>query len=613
MKGTGSKIFVYILLGLLILGLAGFGIGSFGGNVRAIGKVGDTDISIDDYANALQSELRAVGQQAGRAVSLREMQIVGLDRQVLAQVVTNTALKNEATRLGLSVGDDIVAQEIRQVPGFAGIDGSFDRQAYEFALQNSGLSATQFEENIRADAATTLLQAAVVAGVQAPDTYAETLFGYLAERRSFRWARLTQNDIPADLGTPSQSDLASVYAENPDAFTLPETRKISYAYLTPEMLLDTIDVPEDELRAAYDARLSEFVQPERRILYRLVFADQAAAEAGLAAITAGDTDFETLVEDRGLTLDDIALGEVAREDLPNSLSDPIFALNDTGLVGPLNTDLGPALFRVAALLNAQETPYEDVREELLGAAGIDRAIRAVSAEAEPIDDLLAGGATLEELAADTQMRLGSIDMTADTDAGLAAYQAFRAAALGATLDDFPELIELDDGGLVVLRLDAIQEPRVQPIDEVMASVRALWTEQATQSALRAQAETTLSVLEQGLSMSGLGLGPTVETDLTRDAFIDGTPPGLLSEAFLLDQGGRGLVDGNSEIYIVELIEVKGPDLDNPDATILRDVLARQATQSMTQDMFQAYATAVQRDAGIQLDQAAINAIHAQFP
>lgn len=613
MKGTGSKIFVYILLGLLILGLAGFGIGSFGGNVRAIGKVGDTDISIDDYANALQSELRAVGQQAGRAVSLREMQIVGLDRQVLAQVVTNTALKNEATRLGLSVGDDIVAQEIRQVPGFAGIDGSFDRQAYEFALQNSGLSATQFEENIRADAATTLLQAAVVAGVQAPDTYADTLFGYLAERRSFRWARLTQNDIPADLGTPSQSDLASVYAENPDAFTLPETRKISYAYLTPEMLLDTIDVPEDELRAAYDARLSEFVQPERRILYRLVFADQAAAEAGLAAITAGDTDFETLVEDRGLTLDDIALGEVAREDLPNSLSDPIFALNDTGLVGPLNTDLGPALFRVAALLNAQETPYEDVREELLGAAGIDRAIRAVSAEAEPIDDLLAGGATLEELAADTQMRLGSIDMTADTDAGLAAYQAFRAAALGATLDDFPELIELDDGGLVVLRLDAIQEPRVQPIDEVMASVRALWTEQATQSALRAQAETTLSVLEQGLSMSGLGLGPTVETDLTRDAFIDGTPPGLLSEAFLLDQGGRGLVDGNSEIYIVELIEVKGPDLDNPDATILRDVLARQATQSMTQDMFQAYATAVQRDAGIQLDQAAINAIHAQFP
>lgn len=613
MKGKGSKVLVYILLGLLILGLAGFGIGSFGGNVRAIGKVGDTDIGLADYANALQTELRNVSQQAGRNISLRELQMVGLDRQVLAQVITAAALENEANRIGLSVGDEIVAEEIRLIPGFAGLNGEFDRQAYEFTLQNSGLNAAEFEENIRNEAAATLLQAAVVAGIEAPDAYADTLFGYLAERRSFKWARLTQNDVALDLDSPSDADLLAVYSENPDAFTLPETRQITYTHLTPEMMVASIEIPEDELREAYQARLSEFVQPERRILYRLVLSDQSEADAALAAITSGETDFETLVEDRGLSLDDISLGEVAREDLPNSLSEPIFALDDTGLVGPLSTDLGPALFRVAALLNAQEVTFDEVRDELQTTAAIDRAIRAVSAEAEPIDDLLAGGATLEELANETEMQLGTIELTAGSDDGLAAYQAFREAALALELDDFPELVELDDGGLVVLRLDALLEPRVQPIQEVNESVRALWAEQATMAGLRAQAETTLTVLDNGLSMSGLGLGPTTETDLTRDAFIDGTPPALLSEAFLLEPGGRALVDGNSEIYIVELTEVKGPDFDNEEATMLRDVLAQQATQSMTQDMYAAFASALQQNAGLALDQAAINAIHAQFP
>ncbi len=613
MKGKGSKVFVYILLGLLILGLAGFGIGSFGGNVRSIGKVGDTDIAVEDYANALQAELRNISQQAGRAVSLREMQAVGLDREVLNQVVTAAALENEAVRLGLSVGDEIVAAEIRRIPGFAGIDGTFDRQAYEFALRNSGVNASDFEENARSEAAASLLQAAVMAGVQAPSTYADTLFGYLAERRSFSWARLSTNDIALDLGTPTKADLAAVYAENPEKFTLPETRTITYASLTPEMLIETIDIPEAELRDAYAARLSEFVQPERRILYRLVFATQSDAEMARAAIDANTTDLETLALERGLTLDDIALGEVARADLPDSVSEPIFALEDTGLVGPLSTDLGPALFRVAALLNAQETPFEEVREDLHAELAIDRAERAVSAEAEPIDDLLAGGATLEELVNETDMHLDTIEVTANSDAGLAAYQAFRDAAMTAAGDDFPELIELEDGGLVVLRVDAVRDPRVQPIEEVTASVRDLWTQQATMTALRAQAETTLGVLDQGLSMSALGLAPVIETDRTRDAFIDGTPPALLSEAFLLPPGGRVLVDGNAEIYIVELIEVKGPDLDNEQGVVLRQVLARQATQSMSQDMFDAFSRAVQQEAGLYLDQAAINAVHAQFP
>jgi peptidyl-prolyl cis-trans isomerase D len=70
-RGKGANIFVWIILGLLIVGLAGFGVGGFGGSVRSIGKVGDREITTSDYARALQQEIRAYEAQIGQPVGCR--------------------------------------------------------------------------------------------------------------------------------------------------------------------------------------------------------------------------------------------------------------------------------------------------------------------------------------------------------------------------------------------------------------------------------------------------------------------------------------------------------------------------------------------------------------
>jgi peptidyl-prolyl cis-trans isomerase D len=83
---------------------------------------------------------------------------LGIDRNVRAQLVTLAALDNETGRLGLSVGDETVGQEVLAVPAFRGLDGSFDREAYGSHLQQAGLSEREFEEQVRYDTARTLLQ-----------------------------------------------------------------------------------------------------------------------------------------------------------------------------------------------------------------------------------------------------------------------------------------------------------------------------------------------------------------------------------------------------------------------------------------------------------------------
>ncbi|MFT6786227.1 MAG: peptidyl-prolyl cis-trans isomerase D, partial [Dinoroseobacter sp.] len=131
-------------------------------------------------------------------------------------------------------------------------------------------------------------------------------------------------------------------------------------------------------------------------------------------------------------------------------------------------------------------------------------------------------------------------------------------------------------------------------------------------ALRAQAETTRDVVKGGLSLAALGLAPRTETGLTRDAFLDGFPPILMTSVFDMNTGDFEIIDGAREVYLVRLDEILSPDPEDPDATFLRSVLANQANQGMAEDVFRAFTTAIQNSAGLELDQSAINAVNASL-
>ena len=64
--------------------------------------------------------------------------------------------------------------------------------------------------------------------------------------------------------------------------------------------------------------------------------------------------------------------------------------------------------------------------------------------------------------------------------------------------------------------------------------------------------------------------------------------------------------------LVRLDDVHAPDLENPDVARLRDGLLEQGSAGQAQDLFQFFVTDVQNRAGLEIDQAAINAVNAQF-
>ncbi len=607
-KGKLSKTFIWILMGLLIVGLAGFGATSLSGNARSVATVGEKEVSTDAYLRALRTEINAFSAQAGRSVPMSEAQMLGLDRQVLSQLVTSRGLDNEAARIDLSVGDSVVAEQLLQVPSFQGPDGSFNREAYSFALRNQGLSETEFEEQLRDDTSRTILQSALIAGNTLPDAYIDTLLAYTGETRDFTWARLTGSALQTGLPEPSEADLQSYYDENLDRYTLPELRDITYAWLTPEMIVDTVEVDEDALRAAYDERTDEFNLPERRLVERLVFSTEDAATEALGRI-GDDFTFEDLVAERGLSLSDVDMGDVTRDTL-DAAADGVFAAEIGVVTGPLPSNLGPALYRVNAVLDAQTTSFEDARPDLRGELALDRARRVIDTLAQTIDDELAAGATLEEVADTTEAQLGQIDWFPGAESEIAGYDAFREAAGALNEGDFPEVMQLGDGGIFAMRLNRIQPPAPQPIEDVIDQVRQGWDTREQTAQLMAQAEGLAGTLAGDSSFEELGLAPQTETGLGRNAQIADLPEGLLTTVFEMAVGEARAVAGTGEVILLQLNAITPVDRNDGDIELLADALRNQASNSIAEDLFRAFAADVQRRAGIEINQPAINAVHA---
>jgi peptidyl-prolyl cis-trans isomerase D len=521
-------------------------------------------------------------------------------------------MDNEAARIGLSVGDAEIRERILDIPAFRGLDGNFDREAYAFVLDNAGLSIAQFEDDVRRDVARTLVQGAVAGGVAMPEGGFLPVLTYLAERRTFVWVPLTEDRLAEALPEATEADLVAFHAGEAARFTLPEARRITWVALTPSDVMDDLVIPEERLMEAYERRIAEFIRPERRIVERLVYPSMDAAAEARARLDDGSARFAQLVQERGLSLDDVDMGDVTEAELGDGAAE-VFALDEPGVVGPVNSSLGPALFRVNAILPPSETPFEDAAPLLLEEAAADAARRLLADRRDEVDDLLASGATLEELAETEGLTIGTLDWRpGDTD-GIAAYESFRAAAAAVTPQDFPEVGDLEDGGIFALRLDEVVPPTLQPLEEIEDEVREAWRVARLTEALVAEGERLKNALSEGVTLSGLGLSARQEDAVARRQFVADTPEGTVAEVFEMTAGEvRIISDAAGNVALVRLEEVLPPDRSEEGTAGLEQLIVQELSQSLSEDVLAAFIRALEAQAGIRLDQQAIAAVNAQF-
>ena len=615
-RNRKSGFFVWVILILLMVGLTGLGVSTVGGGSgEGVITVGDTAVDSDRVARALKQELDAISNQIGRQLPMTEARQYGIDRMVLSRLASDAALDDEAARRGLSVGDTAVHAMVVATPAFHGPDGDFDRDAYSFALQRVGLAPGQFESLLRAEATREMLAAAAQAPVAMPPVAARTLLGHMGERRRFDWIALDAGLLPEPVPAPTEEQLAAFHKAGEALYTRPETRRITYALLEPETLAATIEIPEAELRRAYDEAGARFATPERRALDRIGFGTEADAQAAIERIASGQASFDEIAAERGLSDAEIDQGEVARTELTPQAAEVVFAATEPGVLGPVPTALGPSIYRLNAILAATATPFEAARAELARERALAQARNRVLDEARGVDDMLAGGARIEEIVQAADFELGTIALDARTTGGLADDPAFREAALEAERDVETDLIELDSGGLAALRVDAIEAPAVIPLAGIRDRVAADWTAEETGRRLGALADRLRDELDGGLGLADLAArldrpvqsaGPVARGETAPDL-----PAGLIPAVFVPEATGAAVAVGG--VALASVTGILPFDAAAPDAAPVVQSVTDQMRAQAAEDVLALMVQAVQAREGLQVNQGLLERVLAQFP
>src|SRR5687768_2531154 len=226
LRGAATGWIAKILIGLLALSFAVWGINDVFTGYRSdvLASVGDYEISADAYRITFEQRLRNLSRQTGQSITNQRAAELGLDRQILADMLRSGALQQQASEMKLAVPDAIIAEEIARNPVFQNSRGQFDANRFRQILQQSGLSEQMLVQEEKAGKLRQAIADPLLNDIQPPDTLVEAVVRHMNERRDAKYFVLKSNE--SEIPPPSEAELKSHYEKNPQAFTAPAYRSL---------------------------------------------------------------------------------------------------------------------------------------------------------------------------------------------------------------------------------------------------------------------------------------------------------------------------------------------------------------------------------------------------
>ncbi len=617
MRGAAGSWVAKFFIAVLVLSFAAWGIGDIfiSRHSGAIATVGDREIDVRRFSLALRNQMSGIERQIGRPLTMQEAQSFGLDQAAIIDLARQEAMFAEAEELGLSASDLEVKLSVALNPAFRNALGEFDASQYRQTLEFSGISPAEYEEGQRRAISSNAVAGFAATGYQLPAGMAERLHSFNNETRRFHYVTLGQ-EAAGDIAAPDDAALQAHLEANPEAFSSPEFRKARFVIASPDELAKQMSATEQEAREIYELRKSFYNSPETRKIRRIVFGSPEEAEAAKARLAEGATFFE-VAEEKGLSAADTLLGRGPADSFEAAMADAAFAVAEPGVVGPVQTDFGPALLQVDAITPGASKSFEDVSEELLQTVRHDKALEEVLRIETEISDFVAGGADLDLIARNMGLEVAetpavdadgaSADGAATT--GAAADPVFLSALFAAEEGAVSEPISLSDDSVVVFSLTGIVPPALRPLDEVRAAVAESLMAERTAAALAELAQQITDRVDQGdlLAAEADIFGKTLSTseNLTRSGASPDLPSDLVRTLFEKNAGGAAwaALDGGQKVVIAQVFEIEAPSGEESKAEEVS--LAAQINSLAQSDIQEMLTRAAVQARGVKINNSAV--------
>ena len=562
---------------------------------ETIADVEGEPITVGSFTRRYNAQVQAYRNAYGGQMNDQLLKQLGIDRQILQQLIDEEAMVAESRKQGITVSDVEIRERILALPGFQESGKFVGEQRYRqiLQIQNPPLTTTEFENSLRRALMIEKLRTALTGWMSVNDTDVVAEFRKRNEKVKLDVVPVTAEAFKSQV-TVTDAELVPFFEKAKDKYRIGEKRKIKYAQVNVEQVRGTITVPEAEIAAFYQQNLSQYQTPAQvrasHILFKLEGKDekvvQALAEDVLKKAKAPNADFAALAKQyseddtnnqNGGDLDYFGRGRMVAE-----FEQAAFGMKAGEISNLVKTAFGFHIIKVVDNKSDQTRPLAEVRTELEDQLKWQKAQAEAERIAKSLEATTKTPADLDKVAKERNLAVVETGLVASDEPiqGVGAQPEISGRVFGMKEGEVTPAMRVATGWVfatVTGRQDSylpqLAEVKAKVADDVrqekaaeMAKQRA--TAIATElknakdfaaAAKRAGLEVkTTELVARGTAIPDLGISEAV------DAAAFALPPGGVSDAI-------STATGTAVIRVVEKVGVTDTEVESG-KDVLRDEL-----------------------------------------
>jgi len=472
-----SSIFGKILLGLMVLSFALWGVGDIlsSGNSKLAAKVGNQKISLDEFYNKFGREIQELNIKTGGSLSIQEAHEQNLDRFIINDLVYEKMVLEYANKNKIFITDNILKETIKSLPQFIGTNGKFNEQLYRNSIKRNFSSEEEFLNELSFIYINSLLFENFKSENMTNQVIIDLLYEYEGEERNIEYFIFDNKKNSVET---SENDIKNYYNENKLKYLTDEKRTIEFITFSLNDYKKLISIPNEQIFEYYNENKNLFFQEEKRSVELARFENENKANNFYDVWVANDSkEIEKYIEKNNITISEI--DNLTKDSFETIVTNEIFKIKKNSISDPIKiNDAGYYLVKVIDISPEIQQPFQEVKKEILDEIAYNDAYDLYDQALNFADELLLSGYDLHEVAEALDLRsildsnedlikISNLDeITNDQNMNDLFSEAYQ------QITNYISEVIIDNETAYIYKLIDIEEPYIQEFDNVVDKVNS---------------------------------------------------------------------------------------------------------------------------------------------
>jgi peptidyl-prolyl cis-trans isomerase D len=552
---------------------------------EVLAQVEGEPITVGAFTRRYNAQVQAYRNAYGGQLNDQLLKQLGIDRQILNQLVDEEAMVAEARKQGITVSDVEIKERILALPGFQENGRFVGEQRYRQILQfqNPPMTTADFERSLRRALQIEKLRNALTGWMTVSDQEVADEYRRRNEKVKLDVVPLNAESFKSQV-TVTDAELAAAFDKNKERYRIGEKRKIKYALLNVDQVRETLSISDAEIEAFYKQNVSQYQTPAQvrasHILFKTEGKDEnavkAKAEEVLKMAKAPNADFAALAkkfsEDESNASNGGDLDYFGRGRMVPEFENVAFAMKAGEVSDLVKTAFGFHIIKVVDNKPESTRPLAEVKSEIEDQLKWQKAQAEAEKQAKAMEATIKTPADLDRVAKEKGLTVVETPLVqmAEPIEGIGSQPELSGRLFGMKEGEVTPAMRVSTGWLFGT-VTGRQEPYIPKLDEVKAKVTEDVKNDKAQDLARQRASAIAAELKAAKDFAAaakkIGLEVKSTELVTRGSAIPdlGISEAIDNAAFALPQGGVSdaivTPQGTAIVRVAEKVDVTDSEIE----------------------------------------------------